>query len=290
MALRIVSLVPSATEILFALGCGPDVVGVSHECAYPPPARQLPRVLRTSLEEAAASSAAIDAAVRQAVAARTSLYALDEALLQALRPDLIVTQSLCDVCAVGPAQVTSVLPRLSPRPAVVALHPHSLEGVFEDVRRLGAAIGASVAAATLCAGLRQRLHRVQHAVAGRPRPRVACLEWLDPLMAAGHWVPEQIAWAGGEDVLAQAGRPSRRLAWAEVAAAAPEWLLVAPCGFPPERTRQELPLLTAQPGWEGLPAVQQDHVRLLDGPSHFQAAGPRLVDAVEQLANLFHPV
>lgn len=287
--MRIVSLVPSATEILFALGRGPDVVGVSHECVYPPPAQQLPRVLRTRLEDPAASSAAIDAAVREAVTTRTSLYVLDEALLHALRPDVIVMQSLCDVCAIGPAQLTPLLPRLSPRPAVVALHPHVLPDVFEDIRRLGAALGAQAEAVALCAGLQQRLQRVQQAVAPCARPRVVCLEWLDPLMAAGHWVPEQITLAGGQDMLAQAGAPSRRITWAQVQAAAPEWLLVAPCGFAPERTRQELGLLTAQPGWAELPAVQHDQVSILDGPSCFQAAGPRLMDAVEQLASLFHP-
>ncbi len=214
---RIVSLVPNATEILFALGAGERVVGVSHECDFPPAARALPQLTRSALA-AGLGAAEVDAAVSAQLASGTSLYRLDDALLAELAPDLLFTQELCPVCAVSREQVDDAVRPMTRCPEVVSLDPHTLADVFADIARVGALLALGEAAEVLRDDLARRLDAVARAVAGRPRPRVAALEWLDPLFAGGHWVPEMIAAAGGLDCLALPGDPSRRLDWNELAA------------------------------------------------------------------------
>ena len=288
--MRICSLLPGGTELLYALGLGEAIVGVSHECDFPPEARTKPRVILTVIDQDRLSSEAIDAAVRQALKQRTSLYTVDEDALRRAAPDLIVTQELCEVCAIDTAQVTQAVRVLPSRPQVLSLHPHTLEEMFEEIRLVGEATGTQDAAERLLRGCRSRLDRIAALIGEEARrPRVFCLEWLKPLMASGHWVPEMVERAGGIEVLGQAGVPSRYVEWEQVQVAAPEVLILMPCGFPIERTRRELPELAARPGWSVLPAVRGGRVYLVDGPSYFNRAGPRLIDGIELLAGLLHP-
>ena len=288
--MRICSLLPSATEILYALGAGDQLVGVSHECDFPPEALRQPRVLRTTLDPSLSSSAAIDAAVREAVSRGEPLYRLDDEAIRRVAPDLIITQELCDVCAIGASDVVRIARTLPHPPQVISLHPHTLNDVMQDIRTLGEATGRSAAAASLLTDCQARLARVRAAVDGAPRPAVFCLEWIEPPMATGHWVPEMVECAGGREVLGRAGQRSRYVTWDEVIAAAPDVLILMPCGVDPERARQELaPLATAR-WWNELPAVQAGRVHVLDGSAYFNRPGPRLIDGVELLAARLHPM
>ena len=288
--MRIVSLVPNGTEILFALGAGDLVVGVSHECDYPPEARTRP-ILTGSALAPGLSAAEVDAAVAAQVGSGASLYTLDEERVAALAPDLIVTQELCPVCAVSTAQVDGAVRPLPRCPEVLSLDPESLAGVFADIRRVGAAAGRPAAAEALVAGLERRLAAVATIaarVAGRPRPRVAALEWLDPPFAGGHWVPEMIACAGGEDALASPGDRSRRLSWDELAAADPDVIVAMPCGFDEAGARAQIEAVAGRPEWRALRAVREGRVHAVDANGCFSRPGPRLVDGIERLAALFH--
>ena len=288
--MRICSLLPSATEILFALGLGEDVVGVSHECDFPPAARAKRRVIETVIDQQRLSSREIDVIVRRHIQEKRSLYRLDEAALLELRPELIVTQELCDVCAIDAPTVLRSVSRLPSPPAIVSLHPHTLDGLFEDIRTLGQATGTRAHAQRVVEQLRARLDRIRErlAHAGTPR-RVACLEWMEPLMNAGHWVPEMVQRAGGRDPLSEIGKPSVVITWAQLVEAQPEVLVLMPCGFPIARTRRELSVLTNRPEWQALPAVEQGQVYAVDGPAYFNRSGPRLIDGTELLAGLFYP-
>ncbi len=287
--MRIVSLVPNGTEILFALGAGGEVVGVSHECDYPEEARRRP-ILTGSALAAGMSAAEVDAAVSAQVASGASLYTLDEARIADLAPDLVVTQDLCPVCAVSAAQVDGAIRPLPRCPDLLSLDPRSLADVFADIRRVGAATGRAAAADALVAGLERRLAAVRARVAGRPRPRVAALEWLDPPFAGGHWVPEMIATAGGEDVLNRPGEGSRRLGWEEVAAADPEVIVAMPCGYDAAGAERQVELAAERPEWRRLAAVRAGRVAAVDANGCFSRPGPRLVDGVERLAAIFHGV
>jgi iron complex transport system substrate-binding protein len=287
--MRIASLLPSATEILYALGLGESVVGVSHECDYPASARSKPRLIRTAIDQDRLSSREIDQAVRTALQARRSLYEFDLEALSRARPDVVIIQSLCEVCAVDPSTALAALQTLNPQPQVITLHPHSLAGVFQDIRTIGHATNRNAEAGRLVRGLLERMERVRERIPASAPPTVFCLEWLEPPMASGHWVPEQVECAGGRELLGRAGEPSRYVTWQEVAAAAPQVLVLMPCGFPSERTRKEASVLTSQPWWEALPAVRDGRVYLVDGPAYFNRSGPRLVDGIELLAGLFHP-
>jgi iron complex transport system substrate-binding protein len=222
-----------------------------------------------------------------AARAGKSLYRLDEALVQRLRPDLLLTQSLCDVCAVSPSDFGRVLKIVTPRPRVLALHAHDVEGMFSDLRELAGALGAD--AGPLEKRLRGRIARVVSRVRRLPRRRVFCMEWLDPVYASGHWVPELVEMAGGHDGLARPGKLSRVVDWREVTTYAPEVLVIMACGFPIRRTRRELGAVTRRPGWGALPAVRAREVYVVDGPSYFNGGGPRLVDGLEILAEILHP-
>jgi iron complex transport system substrate-binding protein len=285
--MRIISLVPNGTEILFALGAGDSVVGVSHECDYPEAARTRP-ILTGSALAAGMSAAEVDAAVAAQVASGASLYTLDEARIAALAPDVIVTQQLCPVCAVSTAQVDGAVRPLPRCPEVLSLDPRTLADVLADIRRVGALTGRETAAEALLAELDHRLAAVRAAVAGRPRPRVLALEWLDPPFAGGHWVPEMIALAGGTDAVAAPGDPSARLTWEQVAAADPDVIVAMPCGFDEAGAAGQLATIAGRPEWRALRAVREDQVHPVDANGCFSRPGPRLVDGIERLASLLH--
>jgi iron complex transport system substrate-binding protein len=288
--MRICTLLPSATEIAFALGLGDSVVAVSHECDYPPEARQKPVVVRGRIDSDTCTSREIDTLVQQQLSQGGSLYGLDLELLGSLNPDLILTQGLCDVCAVGYNDVMAAAAALRPPARVLSLSPGSLGEVLRDITRVGNATGTSKKAETLVSTLRERVGRVAARVPqDGPRPRVACLEWLDPLYSAGHWVPEMVELAGGTDVLAAKHEPSARVSLEALAEAAPEVLVLMPCGFDERRTLKEWEPLKDLPAWQAIPAVANGRVFAVDGSSFFNRPGPRLVDGLETLARLIHP-
>jgi iron complex transport system substrate-binding protein len=280
---RIASLVPSATEMLFALGLGESVVGVTHECDYPAGASELPHLTATVLS-AGLDAAGIDAAVKEVVGAGKALYSLNEERLAELGPDLIVTQAVCEVCAVSFEDVVEVAARLPGAPRVVQQDPSTLREVLEDVTRLGDSAGIPTQAAALRAKLEGRLTAVEAAVADAARPRVVALEWLDPPFIGGHWVPEMIAAAGGEDVAGTAGAKSPQVEWAELAGLDPDVVVAMPCGWYAEDSRAQ-----ATEHWDRIDALGAARVFAVDAASTFSRPGPRLIDGVELLAHLLHP-
>ncbi len=281
--MRIASLVPSATEMLFALGLGEEVIAVTHECDYPPAAQGLPHLTRTVLP-AGLDAREIDSAVKATVGEGRALYELDEPLLAELAPDLIVTQAVCDVCAVSFADVVEVAGRLASRPAVVQQDPSTLAEVLEDVIGLGEASGVAAAAHELRGDLEGRLASVRAAVDGTSAPRVVALEWLDPPYVGGHWVPEMISIAGGEDVAGPPGLRSPEVRWGELSGLNPDVVVSMPCGWYVEESRAQT---LAQ--WERVEALGATSVFAVDAASTFSRPGPRLVDGVELLGHLFHP-
>jgi iron complex transport system substrate-binding protein len=281
--MRIVSLVPSATEMLFALGLGSDVVGVTHECDFPEAALELPRVTRDVLP-ADLSSAQIDAAVKERTLAGESIYELDVEQLHALGPDLIVTQALCAVCAVSYDDVRAIAEELDSRPQVVSLDPHTVGEVLGDARTLAQATDAKDVAVELVRGASERVDRVRLAVRGAGRPRVAALEWLDPPFVAGHWTPQLIEYAGGEDVLGFAGEHSEQRRWEEIAAAQPDVVIVMPCGFDAELSYRE-----AEMHRDALATLGAGEVVAVDAAAYFSRPGPRIIDGLELLAHILHP-
>jgi len=281
-AMRVVSLLPAATEIVAALGAGGFLIGISHECDYPPEVRALPRVTRTSLDSALPSGG-IDRAMADARRTGVAPVEVDVELVGRLRPDVIIGQSLCDVCAVGEGGLAQLVAALLPTPWVVTLHAHTLDAVLADVGRVGEALALRDEAEELVAGLRYRLHRLQQAhVPTSPRPRVVVLEWLDPPYVAGHWVPELVGIAGGEDVGNAAGARSAPRSWRELVALAPDLVVVAPCGFDVARARQEQAAVTDRDAR----ALFSRRVEFLDGNAYTSRPGPRLVDAAEILARM----
>jgi iron complex transport system substrate-binding protein len=281
--MRIVSLVPSATEMLFALGLGADLIAVTHECDYPAAARELPKVTRDVLPPGL-SSAQIDAAVKERTMAGQSIYELDTNLLRDLRPDLIVTQALCSVCAVSYDDVRAIADELDSRPRVISLDPHTVGEVLGDARTLAQATDRKDAAVELVRGASARIDRIRLAVRGARRPRVVALEWLDPPFAAGHWTPQLIEYAGGEDVLGFPGEHSEERSWREVEAAQPDIVIVMPCGYDAEIAYRE-----AEMHREQLAALGAGEVVAVDAASYFSRPGPRIVDGLELLAHIIHP-
>lgn len=281
--MRVASLIPSATEALFALGFGDSVVAVTHECDHPAPARELPRLTYSVIPDGLEPDE-VDARVRAVTARGEALYGLDEAALADLRPDLVVTQALCAVCAVSYDDVRTVAERLPSHPRVISLDPTGLDDVLADLVRLAAALDEPERGLRLRARLEERLRAVRAAVAGEPRPRVAALEWLDPPFAAGHWVPEMVELAGGEDVLGTAGAKSRTLGWGDVADAEPDMVVVMPCGLYAAEAETQ-----AHRYRERLAELGAHRVVAVDAASSFSRPGPRLVDGVELLAHLLHP-
>jgi iron complex transport system substrate-binding protein len=281
--MRIVSLVPHATELLFALGLGDDVVAVTHECDFPREARALPHITRDVLP-AGLGPAEIDAAVRERTGQGRAIYELDERALLELEPDLIVTQALCQVCAVSYDDVVEVAERIPSAPQVISLDPKTIGEAMGDVRTIAQATGARDAALDLVTRQRRRIDDVRRAVRGLPRPGVAALEWLDPVFVAGHWTPQLIDLAGGEDVLGFAGEHSEESTWELVAAARPEVVVVMPCGYDGPRALEE-----AEAYRDRLAALGARRIVAVDASSYFSRPGPRLVDGLELMAHILHP-
>jgi iron complex transport system substrate-binding protein len=288
-ARRIVSLLPSATEILYALGCAERVAGVTHECDFPPEARAKPQLTSSALPPAS-TSAAIDRHVRAGLHAGSSLYALDAAALERLAPDLIVTQELCAVCAVSYDIVAHAVKRLRGDPRIVSLEPSSLEDVFANILTLGELTGTGDAARSLVASLRARAGALARRVAGRPRSRTLVLEWSDPPMSGGHWAPGLVELAGGTPVLGNPGGDSQTLAWSAVSEADPDVVIVAPCGFGIAAALAAAAELQENPAWRGLRAVREGRAFALDGNAYLNRPGPRLIDTAELLASAIHGV
>jgi iron complex transport system substrate-binding protein len=280
----IVSLLPSATEIVYALGLGDRLVGVTHECDYPPEARSKP-VLTASALPAAARSADIDRHVRASLHAGSSLYTLDAALLERLAPALIVTQELCEVCAVSYDIVARAAKRLVSDPRIVSLEPASLEDVFANIATVAELAGVPERAAGVVEPLRERVRTLRAKTAGAHRPRTLVLEWTDPPMSAGHWIPELVEIAGGEPVLADPGGNSRVLSWEAIAAADPDVIIVSPCGFDLAKTREAIGELATIGAWASLRAVRAGRVAAIDGNAFVSRPGPRLVESAELFAD-----
>ena len=281
--MRIVSLVPHATELLFALGLGDDVVAVTHECDFPAAARSLPQITRDVLP-AGLSAGEIDAAVRERTERGEAIYELDAQRLRDLEPDLIVTQELCPVCAVSIDDVRAVAETISSHPRVVALDPHTLGESFGDVRTIAQLTDSRKAALDLIARQRARVDAVRLAVRKAERVPIAAIEWFDPVFVAGHWTPQIVELAGGVDVLGLAGEHSEQTTWARVAAAAPRVVVAMPCGYDAERSHAE-----ARAHAEALRAVGAERVVAVDASAYFSRPGPRLVDGLELMAHILHP-
>jgi iron complex transport system substrate-binding protein len=288
--MRLVSLLPSATEILFALGFDREVVGVSHECDFPPRVRTKRIVIHSRIPHET-SPAEIDRLVRDYVSRGESLYAVDAQALEELAPDLIVTQDLCHVCAASPDDLATALSRFAQRPQVLCLNPQDLGDVWRDILWVGEETCRGNAAESLIKRIGAQLGQIERAVAGTSeRPRVAFLEWLQPFYVGGHWVPEMIERAGGEDVFGQARTPSFRVTLQDVVEAVPDILLIAPCGYGAQKARDEYLSLSLPEQWSAIPAVRNNRVYALEANSYFSRPGPRLVIGIETLAKVFHPL
>jgi len=288
--MRICSLLPSATEVIALLGLSDELVGISHECDYPPSIKNVPSMVEPMIPPHGLSSDDIDRQVHQLVASGQRLYRLNDQLLRQAQPDLILSQDLCHVCAVTPDQLHEALCAMPQQPTLLTLNPSTVHDVIDDVVRIGDAAGRSAEGRRLAAQLRDRLAAIHARVQNTShRPRVACIEWLSPLYVAGHWVPEMVQLAGGQDVLAQPGSSSRVVTWDEILNAAPEVLIMMPCGFSVERTHTELLELMQQPGQWRLSTDLAQHTFLVDASSYFSRPGPRLIDGIELLAAILHP-
>jgi iron complex transport system substrate-binding protein len=281
---RIASLLPSATELLFAIGAGDEVVGVTHECDFPPQARTLPVLTRSLIDHSGQSSAAIDRHVKTARHQGSSIYLLDEAALARLQPDLIVTQELCDVCAVAYTDVQQAARRLPGEVPVISLEPDSLDGVALTAMTLGRETGHEDGALALVDAMHRRIAAVEAMPRPSPSPVVACIEWTDPIMVGGHWVPEMVRRVGGRDPLGPEGSPSIEADWEAVIAAEPDVVVLMPCGYGLERTLGIAEEVSRRPGFAALPAAATGRVAAVDGSSYFNRPGPRIVDGLEILA------
>jgi iron complex transport system substrate-binding protein len=289
MSMRVVSMLPSATEIVCALGAGASLVGVSHECDHPAEIRGLPAVTRARLDPRG-TSITIDDEVRTLIAAGLGIYEIDLELLRALRPDVIVTQHQCDVCAVPYAEVEAAARSVfGAGVTIVSLAPRRLADVWDDIDRVASALDRRSAGVTLRAGIDERFGRLATMTASLPRPAVACIEWLEPLMTAGNWMPELVASAGGRYPFTAPGEASGVTTWEAVAEHQPEVVVVMPCGFPIAQTRRELDRVRARPEWQALAAVRAGRASVVDGNAYFNRPGPRLVESAEILAALVHP-
>lgn len=287
---RIVTLLPSATEIVCALGFESELVGRSHECDYPAAVERLPALTEPKFNPDR-SSAEVDREVRRIVAEALSVYRVDAHKLRALAPDVIVTQSQCEVCAVSQRDVEdAVAGWLGARPQIVSLAPYGLSDIFADIERVARALGEPARGADLAGRLTARMDTVAARTRRlRERPTVAGIEWLDPLMAAGNWMPELVAMAGGENLFGRAGEHSGRLELDALIASDPDLILVAPCGFNMRRTLAELPALDARPGWSAMRAVRERRVFVAEGSQYFNRPGPRIAESLEILAEIVHP-
>ncbi len=286
---RIISLLPSSTEIICALGLRGQLVGVSHECDYPADVVGLPILTEPKLDPRG-TSGDIDTRVREIVQEGLSVYRLKTETLQRLKPDVIVTQDQCEVCAVSLPEVENAVQCfLTPDVSVVSLRPEKLDDIWTDIRRVAQATDQEKTAQALIRDAKERLQKIAQKTRHLPRPRVACLEWLDPLMAAGNWIPELVDIAGGEYGLVEAGAHTPTLTWEALAAYQPEVIVITPCGFKIPQSQTDLPQLTAHPDWLSLPAVQHNRVYVADGNAYYNRPGPRIVESAEILAEMLHP-
>jgi iron complex transport system substrate-binding protein len=286
--MRICSLLPGATEIAYLLGLGDQIVGVTHECDYPPDAKQKPVVVRSVIDPKRMSSIEIDRKVAELLQAGKGLYTIDERSFIEAAPDVTLTQGLCDVCALDYGEVFKAAQRLPRMPSIVSLNPHSLAEMLDDIMRVAVATQREATAAALMRDFQERVDRVAMAEP-KYRPRVVCLEWFEPLYVAGHWVPEMVALAGGFDALGRTGAPSHKVAWPNVIEARPDVILLMPCGFDARRTVKESTPLRSLEGWNELPAVKAGNVYALNGNAYFSRPGPRLINGLEILARIIHP-
>ncbi len=287
--MRIVSLHPSATEIVCGIGLRSQLVGVTHECDFPVDVQQLPRVTKT-LIPVDVSSREIDQLVRERLVTEKALYSLDMQVLQSLKPDVIVTQALCDVCAVAESEVKAAACSLPGNPQVINLEPTSLADVFECIRMVGSAAACALQANRYIEELQRRVTQISNRSSQlQDRPRVMMLEWIDPPFCAGHWSPELVHLAGGREVIGKPQQRSVQVDWSDIVAADPEVLMMACCGYGVDRTLQDLDILRGFPNWNSLSCVKSGRVYVVDGGAYFSRPGPRLVDSLEILANALHP-
>jgi len=286
--MRIVSFLPAATEIVCALGLEESLVGISHECDFPAQVRSKPVVVRSAKDTSVMTPSEVDRYVSETLRSGQSLYEVDAEKLIELQPDLIITQALCDLCAPSKPQALKALEGL-PKAKILYLTPHTLAEVWENIREVGRATERTVNAEALLKRCGDRLEKVRMKTAGLQRPKVFCMEWVDPVYNAGHWVAEMVLLAGGRDELASREKDSVRIPWEKVVAYAPEVLILSPCGFDLEKASQQGPLLRGYPGWESLPAVQNQDVYAVDTNAYFARPGPRLVEGVELLGHILHP-
>ncbi len=290
MIMRICSLLPSATEIVCALDLGKQLVAVSHECDYPKYVLSKPKATHSLLLTAKMRSSQIDGIVSHHMVKGHSLYGLDTELLEKLKPELILTQELCGVCAVSYDEVLRAARILEGNPRIVSLEPRNLEEILGNILLVGELTNRKNYAEKLVGQLRSRMDKMSsHTRAVKNRPRVFCMEWIDPPWASGHWIPEMVHIAGGFDGLGRSDEPSRRIEWKSVVEYAPEIIVVMPCGFDVRRTVRESVTLAVYPGWRDLPAVKEDRVYAVDASSYFSRSGPRVVDGIDILTSIIHP-
>lgn len=287
--MRVVSLLPAATEIVAALGRTDDLAAVSHECDWPPEVNAKPRITRCEIHGNRLPSRETDRWVRSHLRDAGTLYTMDESLLRSIAPDVILTQKLCDVCAVAWGSVAKLAATLPGPPTVVNLEPQRLGDVFQDVLNVGKALGAFDDAVIVVGELQGRVNTLRRRTAGLPRRRCVLVEWIDPIFRSGHWGPDLVAAAGGYDPVGIAGADAAESSWDAIRNAAPEVILLACCGYDVARTLEDVPLLAAQPGWRDLPAVQNGAVWALDGSAYVSRPGPRLVESCELIAQCLHP-
>lgn len=288
--MRVCSLLPSTTEIAFALGLGDQIVGVTHECDYPPEAKKKPVVVHSAIDSCRLTSSEIDQQVGELLQAGKNLYMIDDQAFKTAAPDVILTQGLCDVCALDYNDVVKAAQCLPHTPTIVSLIPHCLADVLDDILRVGEATQRHRKAETLVLDLKRRVEAVrQHGARFLSGPRVACIEWFDPIYAAGHWIPEMVELAGASDGLGRKGEPSAKIQWTQVLKFQPDIIVLMPCGFDVPRTMQESTLLQKLDGWSEIPAVKAGKVFAVNGHAYFSRPGPRLVDGLEILAQIVHP-
>ncbi len=288
--MRVVTLIASATEIVCALGCRDQLVGRSHECDFPPDVRDLPALTEPKFP-VDGTSYDIDQRVKAIIQEGTAVYRVFADKLAELDPDVIVTQDQCEVCAASLSDVEQALCDWTGRPMrIVSLQPDSLADIWGDIRKVAGALGVDGQGEALVSDLRKRMAAVQAEAKAQPeRPRVACIEWVDPLMAAGNWVPELVEMAGGENLFGEAGKHAPWMTWDELAEADPDVIVVLPCGYDIARTRQDMPILEAKPGWRDLRAVREGRVAVADGNQYFNRPGPRVAESLEMMAEICHP-
>ena len=289
--MRVVSLLPAATEIVAALGLQDDLVGISHECDYPTGIEAAkPHVTRSEIYGKRLSSAAVDDWVKETLSAQGTLYTLDERLFRELAPDVILTQQLCDVCAVDYGSVAAFAATLPKQPRIINLEPVNLAEIFSDIRRVAKALNVEVRGDAVVARLSARVEEVRKRTSSlQYRPRCVHMEWIDPPFCGGHWNPELVDIAGGTDQLGRPGQPSVRVSWEAVIEAQAEVLVIACCGYSEARTMEDVAILCRRPGWEDIPAVRNDRVFVVNGSAYFSRPGPRIVDSLEILAEILHP-